>query len=167
MNFIGKFSWKLLAAALSGMVLAILLWTLLFYRNSILSEVLPDIHRIFISTLLSFVLIKLLVPPAWTDMLKIFIRTMFRVWLLIFITFAVKQSMERVGFILSITFIFGYFEALLDIDRWQDTHRQKRFLKWFTTRGNGHYNHAITTVILMTGVHCLCGILVWLFYLFY
>lgn len=158
---------KLLVTSMAGIVLAVGWWTFLFYQNKVLKEVLPDIHRIFISTLSGFVLIKIIVPPAWTDMLKIFIRTMFRVWLLIFITFAVKQSMERVGFILSITFIFGYFEALLDIDKWQDTHRNKNFLKWFTAHGNTLYNHAITTLIIMTGIHCLCGLLVWIFYLLY
>lgn len=157
---------RIIIYAISGIAIALLAWTILFYRNPILKAVLSDIHLIFISTLSGFILIKIFIPGLWVDMLKIFIRTMFRVWLLIFITFAISKSMERVGFILSITFIFGYFEALLDIDKWQQHNDIGRVMHTGLIQTN-NYNQAFVTVTIMSLVHCLCAFFVWIFYLVY
>jgi len=86
--------------------------------------------------------------------------------MLIFITFAISKSMERVGFILSITFIFGYFEALLDIDKWQQHNDIGRVMHAGLIQTN-NYNQAFVTVTIMSFVHCLCAFFVWIFYLVY
>jgi hypothetical protein len=88
------------------------------FRNPLLKETLWDINIIFFSTIIAHFLIGMQMAAVGIDAFKIFIHTLFRVWMLIFITFAITKSMEGDGFILSITFIFGYFEGLTDIDIW-------------------------------------------------
>ena len=157
---------KLTAYCLSSVAFAVMLWTVLYFRNPLLKDVLWEIHTIFISTLGAYFLIKMFVPALWIDMFKIFIRTMFRVWLLIFITFAITKSMERVGFILSITFIFGYFEGLLDIDKWLQNYNLPRLLSAAHLNGN-KTKQALAAVMMMSIIHCLCALVVLLFYLLY
>ena len=102
---------KLIIRVAAFFIAAILFWTILFIRNQFLKDVLLEIHLIFTSTLLAYLIIILLFNQSMMDFIKVFIRTLFRVWLLIFITFAMSKSMERVGYLLSITFIFGYIEG--------------------------------------------------------
>jgi hypothetical protein len=109
---------KLVSLSMGAIVVAWVVWTLLFYNNTPLQDVLWEIHAIYTGTLLAYCIIRYTVPTVWVELFKVFIRTMFRVWLIIFITLAIGKQMERVGFILSVTFIFGYFEGLVDIDRW-------------------------------------------------
>ena len=157
---------KLTVYCLSCVAFAVLLWTVLYFRNPLLKDVLWEIHTIFISTLGAYFLIKMFVPSLWIDMFKIFIRTMFRVWLLIFITFAITKSMERVGFILSITFIFGYFEGLLDIDKWLQHGKLPGILSTVHLAGSKS-NQALASIMMMSIIHCLCAFVVLLFYLLY
>jgi hypothetical protein len=157
---------RLLWYSLSCVVVALLLWTVLYFRNPLLKDVLWEIHTIFLSTLGAYFLIKMFVPSLWIDMFKIFIRTMFRVWLLIFITFAITKSMERVGFILSITFIFGYFEGLLDIDKWLQHGKLPGILSSAHLAGSRR-NQALASMMMMSIIHCVCALVVLLFYLLY
>ena len=145
---------------------AILIWTLLFYRNPLLKVVLLDIHVIFSSTIVSYLFIRLLFKSVIMDFIKVFIRTLFRVWLLIFITFAISRSMERIGILLSLTFIFGYIEGLLDINKWLES--SPSFIGLFPKEvANNKIDHALSTILLMSLIHIFCAIAVFIFYLLF
>lgn len=161
-----KINQRLLYLTIGAYVVALLIWTLLFYKNPLLKDVLFDIHLIFSCTILAFLIVRLIFSSSVMDFIKVFIRTLFRVWLLIFITFAISRSMDRVGTLLSLTFMFGYFEGLLDISKWLET--QPAFLeKFFKDINNNKINHALATILLMSMVHELCAIAVLLFYVFF
>lgn len=145
---------------------AVGLWQLLFFKNEHIEPVLADIHVIYLSTLLSFLLLKLFLSSVYLDLVKIFVRTLFRVWLLILITLSITRSMDRVGLILSITFIFGYFEGLLDLDKWIKQHNPLK--KWiaFPAKIN-RFNHGLTTLLFMSLLHLCFAIVILIFSLFF
>ena len=109
---------QLLLSAIVIYFVAVLLWALLFHNNPVLKHVLTDIQLIFTSTLLGYLFVVFVFKRSVVDFIKVFVRTLFRVWLFIFISFAIAKTMDRIGFLLSVSFIFGYFEGLLDIDKW-------------------------------------------------
>jgi hypothetical protein len=156
----------LLYTTLSVYVLAILIWSVLFYRNPFLKDVLNDIHFIFSSTLVVYVLIQMLLSLSAVDFIKVFIRTLFRVWLLIFITFAISSSTERIGILLSLTFIFGYIEGVLDINKCLESSPSLPFLN---TKDLAHnkFNHAMISMLLMSTIHISCASAIWMFYLLF
>jgi hypothetical protein len=156
----------LLYTTLSVYVLAILIWTILFYRNPFLKDVLIDIHLIFSSTLVVYLLIRLLLSLSAMDFIKVFIRTLFRVWLLIFITFAISSSTEGIGILLSLTFIFGYIEGLLDINKWLESSPNSPFLSTKDLAKN-KYNHAMISMLLMSSIHIFCAGAICVFYLLF
>lgn len=161
-----QISLKLIYLTIAAYLSALLVWTVLFSRNPLLKEVLVDIHLIFSCTIVAYLLVRLIFSLAMMDFIKVFIRTLFRVWLLIFITFAVSRSMDRVGTLLSLTFMFGYFEGLLDINKWLESKPgfSDRYLGDVT--GN-KVNHAMATILLMCVVHVLCAVAVMGFYLLF
>lgn len=151
-----KLNTRLLLVTVIAIFIALLTWTLLFYKNKVLGHVLTDIHLIFLSTLTGYFIIAVLVRQAVLDFIKVFVRTLFRVWLFIFISFAIVRSMDRVGLLLSISFIFGYFEGLLDIDKWlQSGNPLPRLLP--AKDSGSRINHALATLSLMSLVHILCA----------
>jgi len=152
--------------SLASMVLAWLVWALLFYNNPALKDVLWEIHAIYTGTLLAYCIIRYTVPDIWVELFKIFIRTMFRVWLIIFITLAINRQMERVGFILSVTFIFGYFEGLVDIDRWLINNKRTPVIGLLKLSDNRH-SHVFATIFVMSVIHIICAMIIRLFYSFY
>lgn len=157
---------RLLLISLSSIAVAWLIWTVLFYDHPVLKEVLWEIHIIYTGTLVAYCIIKYVVPDVWIDLFKIFIRTMFRVWLIIFITLVINRSMERVGLVLSVTFIFGYFEGLVDTDRWLMINKQAPVISLLKLSGS-KLNHILATILVMSLIHILCSIIVWIFYLIY
>ena len=157
---------KLIYLTIAAYVVALLVWIVLFCRNPLLKEVLFDIHLIFSSAIIAYLLVRLIFTLAMMDFIKVFIRTLFRVWLLIFITFAISRSMDRVGTLLSLTFMFGYFEGLLDINKWLET--KPSFVDRYLGDVTGNkVNHAMATILLMCVVHVLCAVAVMEFYLFF
>ena len=161
-----KISRNLLSITVLAYFSALLIWTLLFYKNPYFKNVLFDIHIIYSSTIVSYLLIRLLFSPAIIDFIKVFIRTLFRVWLLIFITFAIARSMDRIGILLSLTFIFGYIEGLLDINKWLESNPY--FFGLFPNElSNNKMNHANATIFIMSIIHILCAMAVLLFYVFF
>jgi len=151
--------------SLATMVLAWIVWTSLFYNKPPLQDVLWEIHTIYTGTLLAYCIIRYTIPAVWIELFKVFIRTMFRVWLIIFITLSINKQMERVGFILSITFMFGYFEALIDIDRWLLSNKQREVFSLFKLSGN-KYNHIFASIFVLSVIHICCAIIIRVFYLF-
>lgn len=99
------------------------------------------------------------------EFIKITTRTIFRVWLLIVITFTVSKTTERVGYLLSITFIFGYLESLLDIDRWS---KQVSINSNWTNALDlgGKKGQMFFTLTIISGIHIIGAIVVQLFYQF-
>lgn len=162
----GAINKNIVWAGLAAMVLAWMVWTVLFYNKPPLQDVLWEIHAIYTGTLLAYCIIRYSIPSVWVELFKVFIRTMFRVWLIIFITLAIGKQMERVGFILSITFIFGYFEALIDIDRWLISNKNISQFSSFRLTGNKH-NHIFASIFVMGIIHICCAVIIRVFYLFY
>ena len=161
-----KLNRNLVSTAITTYAAALVIWTLLFYRNPYLKNVILDIHIIFSSTIVSYLIIRLVFSPAILDFIKVFIRTLFRVWLLIFITFAISRSMDRVGTFLSLTYILGYIEGLLDINKWLES--DPVFHVFFPKQlASNKINHAIATIFLMTIIHILCAIVILIFYLLF
>ncbi len=156
---------KLLIKTIGLIIAAIIIWTILFWSNPQLKDVLADIHLIFLSTITVYFIIRLTVSPSIIDLLKIFIRTIFRVWLLIFITFALSHSIERVGVLLSLTYIFGYIEALFDINKWLETNNP--FLLFPSNYSSNKIYHSLATIQVMSFIHILSAIVVFVFYLLF
>jgi hypothetical protein len=145
---------------------SLLIWTLFFYPNPFLKKVLTDIHIIFSSTIICYLLIRLFLNSSTIEFIKIFIRTLFRVWLLIFITFAISNSMDRIGILLSLTFILGYIEGLLDINKWLESNPSlpRSFPRELATSKR---NHIAATILLMSIIHIFCAVAVLLLYFFF
>jgi hypothetical protein len=157
---------RLLSFTVCSYLLGILIWTVLFYKNPLFSKVLLDVHLIYTSTVVFYIIVRHIAPLAILDFIKVFVRVLFRVWLLIFITFAISRSMERVGVFLSLTFMFGYFEALLDITKWLESGPNLYFLETKNIATN-KMNHALTSSFLLSIIHILSAITVYLFYVLY
>lgn len=165
-NMPGKTSRKLFYFTCSAYIIALLAWTLFFYRNPFFKDVLFDIHLIFTSTIACYWCIRIIFSSTILDFIKVFIRTLFRVWLLIFITFAVSRSMDRIGTLLSLTFIFGYIEGLMDINKWLESgHPFKKYLP--EQLAGNKVNHAMATTCIMSIIHILCAVAVFIFYLLF
>ena len=162
----GQLNKKLFWLTFTGFTTAILVWTILFFSNPVLKDVLVEIHIIFTTTLLSYFIILFVFKTLLLDFIKVFIRTLFRVWLLIFITFAVSHSMDRIGFLLTVTFILGYIEGLLDIDKWLQGTQP---FPWLLPAGLSvnKINRGVATILLMSVIHILCAMVVMLFYIFF
>lgn len=146
-------------------LLAIIIWSVCFWQNSSLKDVLFDIHLIYSSTLISYFIIRLACSAAVMDFLKVVIRTIFKVWFLIFITFAISRSIDRIGIFLSLTFIFGYIEALFDINKWLETGHA--VFKFPQEKMHNKYLHAFFTIQIMSLIHILSAVVIFLFSLFY
>ena len=156
---------QLLLSAIVIYFAAVLLWTVLFHNNPVLKHVLTDIQLIFTSTLLGYLVVVLVFNRSVVDFIKVFVSTLFRVWLFIFISFAIVKSMDRIGFLLSISFIFGYFEGLLDIDKWlQFSNPFPRLLP--LPYPTSKINHGLASILLMSIIHILCSFVIFLIYLF-
>ena len=162
LNKAGK---KLSLKTIGLIITAILIWTVFFWNNSQLKDALVDIHLIFLSTITAYFIIRISVNPSIIDLLKIFIRTVFRVWLLIFITFALSKSMDKVGSLLSLTYIFGYLEGLFDINKWLETNNP--FLLFPPNYSSNKIYHSFATIQVMGFIHILSAIVVFIFYLLF
>jgi hypothetical protein len=157
---------RLLLSSVVFYLIGLLSWTLLFKSNSLFNKVLFDVHLIYTSTIVAYFILHYFVADSILDFIKVFVRVVFRVWLLIFITFAISRSMERVGVFLSLTFIFGYFEALLDIKKWLDSEPNLFFINTKNIKSN-KVNHALTSILFLSLIHILSAITVFVFYVLY
>lgn len=157
---------RLLIYTIIAYLAALLLWTVLFYNNPYLGNVISDINWIFSATLAGYGLIRWVVRPSAMEFIKVFIRTLFRVWLLIFITFAIARSMDRIGILLSLTFILGYTEGLLDINKWLESRPTLMGLIPEDAVARKK-DHILATIFLMSLIHILCALVVLVFYLLF
>ena len=106
-------------AAVLTYVLAMAIWQLFFWNNPILNPILWQIHAIFTSVLVFFVILNYTLPTNLFDIIKIVFRILTKVWFVIFIAFSMHKNLFDVkGFLLTATFIFGYLEGLIDLNSW-------------------------------------------------
>jgi hypothetical protein len=106
-------------AAVLTYVLAMAIWQLFFWNNPILNPILWQIHAIFTSVLMFFVILNYTLTTNLFDIIKIVFRILTKVWFVIFIAFSMHKNLFDVkGFLLTATFIFGYLEGLIDINSW-------------------------------------------------
>ena len=60
--------------------------------------------------------------------------------------------MDRVGTLLSLTFIFGYIEGLLDINKWIES--KPSFPSLFPKEvADNKINHALASILVMSIIH--------------
>jgi len=155
---------KLLYKTIAAYLIAIIVWSLLFLNNQYLKSVLFDIHLIFSSTIICYILMRMFFSSTTIDFIKVFIRILFRVWLFIFITYAITNSMDRIGILLSLSFIFGYIEGLIDINKWLELN--PTFLNLLPKEiGINKSNQTSATIFLMSLIHILCALAVLVFYI--
>lgn len=160
-----KNNFKLLFAVVTITIFTCVFWSVLFYKHTIIGDVVWDINRIFVSILTFYTIVKYTVSSKYIDLIKIYFRIIFRVWLLIFITFSMHKETDRVAFLLSISFIFGYLEGLIDIEAWLNSRTQKQFKNSFLNRILA--NKMLTSIIFINFIHFSCAIILWLFFRYY
>lgn len=113
-------------------VSALAFWQFLFANNSVLSPVLWEIHTIFTSVLLFFILMNYALKPEIFDIIKIVFRILTKVWFVIFIAFSMHKNLFDVrGFILTATFVFGYIEGFIDLNSWLNNPKTSFVLIFF------------------------------------
>jgi len=141
---------------------ASLFWTFLFHDHAVMGGLTWEINTIFFSVIAFYLLLKAVFTPKAIDLIKIYIRLIFRVWLLIFITFSMYQGEQRVGFLLSLSFIFGYEEGLIDIENWLRNHDAKHRFSLVVQQ-----HKTLASLFIISVIHFTCAIILWLFFRYY
>ena len=137
-------------------LIALVIWQIIFNSHPIVSELLWEIHTIFTSVILFYILLNVFVSDAILDFIKICFRIVFKVWLIIFIAFSMQNSFNQKGFVLTSTFIFGYLEGLIDVNAWLRNHKfsaNSRIATLVTTK----YNTVVLSIISIALVHIICA----------
>ncbi len=100
-------------------VASLAIWQLFFSNNLVLKPILWEIHTIFTSVLLFFILMNYTLNTKLFDIIKIVFRILIKVWFVIFIAFSMHKKLFNVkGFLLTATFVFGYLEGFIDLNSW-------------------------------------------------
>ena len=139
------------------------IWQIIFNSHPIVSELLWEIHTIFTSVILFYILLNVFVSDAILDFIKICFRIVFKVWLIIFIAFSMQNSFNQKGFVLTSTFIFGYFEGLIDVNAWLRNHKFSANSK-IATLATTKYNTVLLSSISIAFVHIICAFIAWTFF---
>ncbi len=139
------------------------IWQILFNAHPIVSEILWEIHTIFTSVIALYILLNLVVTEKTLNFIKIVFRIVFKVWLIIFIAFSMQKSFNQRGFVLTITFIFGYLEGLIDLNLWlDDTHSTTILAVW--NKPNSKNDKVTISIALIAAIHILCAFIALLFF---
>ena len=154
---------KLTAITVLSWLLALVIWQLVFNSHHIVAEILWEIHTIFSSVLLFYILLNLIFADEILDFIKICFRIVFKVWLIIFIAFAMQNSFNQKAFVLTTTFIFGYLEGLIDVNAWL---RNKSLMIFpFATKYNQtKFDKIQLSIIAITIVHSVCAFIALVFF---
>lgn len=144
-------------------LIALFTWQVLFYSHAVIADILWEIHTIFSSVILFYIILNALVTDDILDVIKIAFRIVFKVWLIIFIAFSMHNSFNQKGFVLTCTFIFGYLEGLIDMNGWI---RNKQFSsKSIISKYSNTKNDKIAlSIIFISGIHILCAFVALLFF---
>lgn len=154
---------NLKAIAFFTWIFAIGIWQLLFNSHPIVSEILWEIHTIFTSVIVVYILLNLVVGEKTLNFIKIVFRIIFKVWLIIFIAFSMQKSFNQKGFVLTITFIFGYLEGLIDLNLWLKETNSKPILS-VLKNSNSRNDKIIISVALISSIHFLCAFVALIFF---
>ncbi|MES2239584.1 MAG: hypothetical protein V4497_04925 [Bacteroidota bacterium] len=138
---------------------ALAIWQTIFNSHPILSEILWEIHTIFSSVILFYILLNLLVNEQILDLIKFTFRIVFKVWIIIFIAFSMHRSFDQKAFILTATFVFGYLEGLIDINSWlKSTSLTIPMLK------STKHNKMMVSIIFISMIHVFCAFIALVFF---
>ena len=154
---------KLTLFTILSWLLALVIWQIIFNSHPIVSELLWEIHTIFTSVILFYLLLNLFISDEILDFIKICFRIVFKVWLIIFIAFSIQNSFNQRGFVLTSTFIFGYLEGLIDVNRWIRKHPHSLHSK-IATLSTTKYNAVLLSIISIAIIHILCAFIAFIFF---
>lgn len=142
---------------------AIGIWQILFYSHPIVSEILWEIHTIFTCVIALYLFLNLIVSEKTLNFIKIVFRIIFKVWLIIFIAFSMQKSFNQRGFVLTITFAFGYLEGLIDLNLWLNESNSKKILS-FLKNPNTKNDKMMISIAIISAIHILCAFIALLFF---
>ena len=143
--------------------LALGVWQLLFNSHSVLSPVLWEIHTVFTSVIVFYVVVNLLIAEKILDIVKIIFRILFKVWFVIFIAFSFKKSFDFKGFLLTATFVFGYLEGLIDLNSWT-SNQESHFIFSFFKEKNNKRNRIPVCIICIAMIHIFSAFIAFVFF---
>jgi hypothetical protein len=154
---------KLTLYTISFWLVALAIWQLIFYSDSTLSPILWEIHTIFTSVLVFYIVVNLILPEKILDIVKIIFRILFKVWFVIFIAFSIKKSFDIRGFVLTATFIFGYFEGLLDLNSWL-SHGHADYFFHYLKVGNLKKTRIPVCIMMLSVIHIISAFIAFIFF---
>jgi hypothetical protein len=144
-------------------IFALGVWQIIFNSHPIIAEILWEIHTIFTSVIVLYILLNSVVNEKTLNFIKIVFRIVFKVWLIIFIAFSMQKSFNQKGFVLTATFIFGYLEGLIDLNLWLNDSHSKLFpsvLKSTNTKND----KTLISIALISAIHILCAFIALIFF---
>ena len=154
---------KLSISAFIIWLIVLLTWQLVFNSHPIVSEILWEIHTIFTSVILFYLLLNAVVKDEILDFIKICFRIVFKVWLIIFIAFSMHNSFNQKGFVLTSTFIFGYLEGLIDVNAWLRNRKFSEDSKIGKLTQNKS-DKVLVSIMAIAVVHFLCAFIALIFF---
>jgi hypothetical protein len=143
--------------------IALAIWQLIFYSHSILSPILWEIHTIFTSVLVFYIIINSVLPEKTVDIVKIIFRILFKVWFVIFIAFSLKKSFDIKGFLLTATFVFGYLEGLIDLNSWLSNKNADYTFDYFKVKNMKNTRIAVS-IMFLSLIHIFSAMIAFLFF---
>lgn len=154
---------KLVVFSFIFWLIALAIWQIIFNTGSILTPVLWEIHTIFTSVILFYILINFLFSEPILNIIKISFRILFKVWFVIFIAFSIKKSFDIKGFLLTATFVFGYLEGLIDLNLWI-TNEDDHYIFSFFNVNNTKNNRIFACIILISIIHIFSSLIALVFF---
>ena len=154
---------KLLLFSFLSWLIALIIWQLIFNSHEVLSPILWEIHTIFSSVIVFYILMNLIVVEKIVAIIKIVFRILFKVWFVIFFAFSLKKSFNIKGFILTATFIFGYFEGLIDLNSWLVNKQTNYIFDYFKVK-NLKQSRIPVSIMLLSIIHVFSALVALVFF---
>lgn len=154
---------KLLLFSFLSWLIALIIWQLIFNSHEVLSPILWEIHTIFSSVIVFYILMNLIVAEKIVAIIKIVFRILFKVWFVIFFAFSLKKSFNIKGFILTATFIFGYFEGLIDLNSWLVNKQTNYIFDYFKVK-NLKQSRIPVSIMLLSIIHVFSALVALVFF---
>jgi hypothetical protein len=152
---------KLPAIAFAFWLAALMVWQVIFNSHAVVSEILWEIHTIFSSVILFYLLLNRFVSAHVLDLIKFVFRIVFKVWLIIFLAFSMHNSFDQKAFVLTASFIFGYLEGLIDVSSWlKNTTLDVPLLEKIKSRTD----KMLASIIIISLIHIFCAFIALIFF---
>lgn len=136
-------------------VSSLAIWQLFFSNNLVLKPILWEIHTIFTSVQLFFIIMNYTLNTKLFDIIKIVFRILIKVWFVIFIAFSMHKNLFDVkGFLLTATFVFGYLEGFIDLNSWLNNPNSTFVFDFFSTT-NSPKSRLTICVLGISWIHIL------------